>query len=130
MNRKVESMTKGKDVIIVGAGVTGCSIAYHLARRGISSLLIERESIGARASGKAWGRIEYPHELLLAEREPKGLYYAPPEKGVRHWLDLFWCSYVQLAEIARDIRAKAGVDIEYAAAPLHLSLSARRGAQG
>jgi len=46
-------MTSGKEVVIVGAGVSGCSIAYHLARRGVSSTIVERESIGTRASGKA-----------------------------------------------------------------------------
>ena len=47
--------THKKSVVIVGAGVFGCSTAYHLARSGVKPLVIERESIGARASGKAWG---------------------------------------------------------------------------
>ena len=46
-----------KSVVIVGAGVFGCSTAYHLARSGVKPLVIERESIGARASGKAWGMM-------------------------------------------------------------------------
>jgi glycine oxidase len=112
-------MLKGKDVIIVGAGVTGCSIAYHLARRGIASLLIDRESIGARASGKAWARIGYPHELILGEgAHPEGLFHSPSQEGVRHWLDLYWYSYVQIAELGRDIYDKTGLDIEYAMAPV------------
>ena len=97
-------MSSKKEVIIIGAGICGCSTAYHLTKLGIAPLVIEKDSIGARASGKAWGRIEYPHELFLAERVSEGLFYAPPEKGVRNWMDLFWCSCIQLAEIARDIR--------------------------
>jgi len=45
------------DVAIVGAGVIGSSIAYHLGKHGMSSVVVERESIGTRASGKAWAVI-------------------------------------------------------------------------
>jgi len=47
-------MSTRKDVIVIGAGVIGCSIGYHLGRRGISTCIVERESIATRASGKAW----------------------------------------------------------------------------
>ena len=47
-------------VIIVGAGAAGCSTAYHLARRGITSQIIDREGIANRASGKAWAIWRYP----------------------------------------------------------------------
>ena len=33
-------------VIIVGAGAAGCSVAYHLARRGITCQIIDREGLG------------------------------------------------------------------------------------
>jgi glycine/D-amino acid oxidase-like deaminating enzyme len=52
-------MTTGRDVIVVGAGAIGCSIAYHLGRRGISSCIVDRESIATRASGKAWEVFTY-----------------------------------------------------------------------
>ncbi|HET7853922.1 MAG TPA: FAD-dependent oxidoreductase [Candidatus Methylomirabilis sp.] len=31
-------MAKTADVIIVGAGVVGCSVAYHLALKGVKSV--------------------------------------------------------------------------------------------
>ena len=40
-------------VMIIGAGAMGCSTAYHLARKGVASHVFEKESIAARASGKA-----------------------------------------------------------------------------
>ena len=40
---------------IVGAGVIGASIAYHLSLRGISCILFEREGIACASSGKAGG---------------------------------------------------------------------------
>ena len=52
------------DVVIIGAGVIGSSIAYHLGKRGMRSTVVERESIGTRASGKAWAVIAYPPTLL------------------------------------------------------------------
>jgi len=42
-------MSKKNEVVIIGAGVIGCSIAYHLAKKGITSVIIEKESIGCRA---------------------------------------------------------------------------------
>jgi glycine/D-amino acid oxidase-like deaminating enzyme len=57
-----------KDVIVVGAGVIGCSIAYHLGRRGISTCIVDRESIATRASGKAWAVFTYAPALLAYEK--------------------------------------------------------------
>jgi hypothetical protein len=53
-------MSKKQEIVILGAGAVGCSIAYHLAKKGIRSTIIEKEAIGSRASGKAWAVISYP----------------------------------------------------------------------
>ncbi len=47
------------DVLIVGAGVVGCSVAFHLARRGIRRVaLVEREHLpGTGSTSKANGGI-------------------------------------------------------------------------
>jgi len=40
------------DIAIVGAGITGLSVAFHLAERDAGSIIVyEREGIGAGASG-------------------------------------------------------------------------------
>ncbi len=42
------------DVVIIGAGVIGCSTAYHLARLGISDVVVlEQEEVGSGTSGKS-----------------------------------------------------------------------------
>jgi glycine/D-amino acid oxidase-like deaminating enzyme len=43
------------DVIVVGAGVVGCSIAYRLARAGRNVLVIEKRGIASGASGRNGG---------------------------------------------------------------------------
>jgi sarcosine oxidase subunit beta len=46
------------DLVIVGAGAVGCSIAYHLARRGQRNLVVvERETVGSGSTSKAAGGI-------------------------------------------------------------------------
>ena len=44
-----------KNVVILGGGIIGSSIAYHLSKRGVAPLVIERSKLGAAASGKAGG---------------------------------------------------------------------------
>ena len=42
-------------VVVVGGGIIGASIAYHLTLRGVKPTLIEGSSVAAAASGKAGG---------------------------------------------------------------------------
>ena len=45
-------------VVVIGGGVVGCSIAYHLARRGQRDVLVlERDAVGAGTTSKAAGGI-------------------------------------------------------------------------
>ncbi len=48
-------MPERADVIVVGGGVVGCSIAYRLAERGRQVLLLERSGLAAGASGRNGG---------------------------------------------------------------------------
>ena len=46
------------DIVIIGAGAIGCSIAYHLALRGARDVVVlEREMVGAGSTSKAAGGI-------------------------------------------------------------------------
>ncbi len=45
---------KSTDVVIIGAGVVGCSTAYHLAQSGITKVaVIEMDQMGSGSSGKS-----------------------------------------------------------------------------
>jgi sarcosine oxidase subunit beta len=49
---------RAADIVIIGAGAIGASIAYHLARRGARDVVVlEREMVGAGSTSKAAGGI-------------------------------------------------------------------------
>lgn len=52
-------MTDTADVVIVGGGAVGTSIAYHLAQRGAGRgvVLLERETLGSGSTGRSAGGI-------------------------------------------------------------------------
>ena len=55
-------------MVIIGGGVVGCSIAYHLARRGARDVLVlERDAVGAGTTSKAAGgiRAQFPTETEI-----------------------------------------------------------------
>jgi sarcosine oxidase subunit beta len=52
------SLPRTASAIVVGGGVVGCSIAYHLAGRGLRDVLVlERETVGSGTTSKAAGGI-------------------------------------------------------------------------
>lgn len=54
---------KTSDVIILGGGIIGCSLAEALARRGQKVVLVERGQIGAEASSAAAGILSAQMDL-------------------------------------------------------------------
>jgi gamma-glutamylputrescine oxidase len=48
---------QGSRVAIIGAGLTGASTAYHLAKRGIGATVVEAGSVGDGASGRTGGLV-------------------------------------------------------------------------
>jgi sarcosine oxidase subunit beta len=62
------SLPRAANAIIIGGGVVGCSIAYHLARRGLDQVLVlERETVGSGTTSKAAGgiRAQFPTETEI-----------------------------------------------------------------
>ena len=47
------------DVAIIGGGVHGCSIAWHLAKRGVKAVLFERDYISSGSSGRSAAGLRY-----------------------------------------------------------------------
>jgi sarcosine oxidase, subunit beta len=51
------SLPDRAEVVVIGGGVVGCSVAFHLAEAGVDVLLVERDSIGSGSSSKAAGGV-------------------------------------------------------------------------
>jgi len=66
--RRLMTLPRTASAVIIGGGVVGCSIAYHLAGRGVRDvLLLERETVGSGTTSKAAGgiRAQFPTETEI-----------------------------------------------------------------
>jgi glycine oxidase len=84
-------------VIVVGGGVIGCAIAYHLARRGVPVTVVERGELAGEASGAAAGML-----APLAEAHAPGPF-----------LDLCLASLSLFPSLAAELEAVTGIGIGY-----------------
>jgi sarcosine oxidase subunit beta len=58
-------MNQTYDAIVIGAGVMGASVAYHLSQRGLKVLILERQSIGVGATGASSGLVRMHYDLEI-----------------------------------------------------------------
>lgn len=56
------------DAIIIGGGVIGASLAFHLARRGLKPLVLERRFLAAEATGRSSGLVRMHYDLEAESR--------------------------------------------------------------
>jgi len=56
-------MPNTADVIIIGAGVHGASPAFHLASRGVKTLMLEKNFVGAGATGRSSGLVRMHYDV-------------------------------------------------------------------
>ncbi|HUI87315.1 MAG TPA: FAD-dependent oxidoreductase [Anaerolineales bacterium] len=56
-------MSDTADVIIIGAGVHGASLAFHLAGRGVNVLLLEKKFVAAGATGRSSGLVRMHYDV-------------------------------------------------------------------
>ncbi len=100
-------MLKSPDVVVIGAGVVGCSVAYYLAREGINVTLLEQESISSGASAHATGSLS----LLGAEFSPGASF------------QIARASYSEFQQIVPELESATGMDLLYQRRPsLRLAL--------
>src|SRR3712207_6037316 len=74
MNQAASGGRRSPDVIVVGGGVTGTSIAWRLAQSGQRVLLLERRGICAGASGRNAGHTGAGSGMHTAPRTVRALH--------------------------------------------------------
>ena len=60
-----QSVPATADVVVVGAGVQGASIAFHLAQRGVRVAVVERSGVAAGATGRSSGFVRMHYDLAV-----------------------------------------------------------------
>jgi sarcosine oxidase, subunit beta len=90
-----------QDVVVVGAGIVGLSIAFHLAERGATVKVVDRAGIGAGASGMQPGGVRQQWgtrvNCVLAQESLR--FYADAVERLRMRVDPGFrnCGYLFLA---------------------------------
>lgn len=56
------------DALIIGGGVHGASLAFHLARRGVTATVLEKRFIGAGATGRSSGLVRMHYDTEADSR--------------------------------------------------------------
>ena len=100
-------MTETADVVVVGAGIVGCSVAYYLSLRGANVKLLEREAIGSGASAHATGSLS-----LLGAEFSQGASF-----------DFALAAYREFPDLVSRLEAATGMDLLFQRRPsLRLAL--------
>ena len=114
-------MSERADVVIVGGGIMGLSIAFQLAQRGAGRVLVlEKRVVGAGSSGKSGAilRQHYSHATTVRmARESLGFYASFQETygrdiGFRRSGMIFLCHAEDRAALEANVALQRGLGVE------------------
>jgi len=91
------SRVQTTDVVIIGGGIIGCSVAYYLRKAGIEVIVLEQGEIGGQASSAAAG--------LLAPLGPLG--------GPGPFADLLLASFALFPALVAELEHLSGIHCGY-----------------
>jgi glycine oxidase len=90
-------MKHSTNILIIGGGIIGCSIAYHLRKLNITVTVLDQGEIGAQASSAAAGRLA-----------PLG-----PLSGPGPLADLVLASFSLFPSFVPELEDISGISVEY-----------------
>lgn len=106
-------MSSTADVIIIGGGVQGASLAFHLAQRGVQVVVLEKQFVGAGATGRSSGlvRMHYDTEVDARLAWESFQYF-------RNWKELVGgecgftrTGFIQIASIEQEPNLRVNVEM-------------------
>lgn len=59
-----DKLPASADVVVIGAGIAGCTAAYELAKRDFSVALIDKGRVGGEQTSRNWGWVRQQHRDL------------------------------------------------------------------
>jgi gamma-glutamylputrescine oxidase len=105
------------DVCVVGAGLSGCSTAMHLAERGYKVVVLEAERIGYGASGRSGGQI-IPGWAGGMDKIAAQLGKADAKR--------IWDFSIEGVDMTRELIERNRIDCELAWGHMHVGLKPRQ----
>lgn len=76
-------MKNTADVIIIGGGIHGASLAFHLGQRGLKAIVLEKETLAAGATGRSSGVVRMHYDF-----EPESRLAWESFHYFRNWADM------------------------------------------
>lgn len=89
------------DVLIIGGGLSGISVAYHLIESGLKVTLVERNEVGSGITSRTTGKLTYLQENLYSKLK---CYH-----GIKK-ANSYYKSQVDAINIVKDIINKENID--------------------
>jgi sarcosine oxidase subunit beta len=113
----VSGLPARAEVVVVGGGVVGTSVAFHLAEAGVDVLLVERQELASGSTSRAAGGIRAqfsdPLNIALGRRSLEAFARFSERPGAE--IDLKQVGYLFLLDREEDVRAfERGVDLQNA----------------
>jgi gamma-glutamylputrescine oxidase len=105
------------DVCVVGAGLSGCSAALHLAERGYTVVLLEADRVGFGASGRSGGQIIPGYACGMAKLAAQ----LGKDDAKR-----LWDVSVEAADLTRDLVESRRIDCDLVWGHMHVAIKPRQ----
>ena len=95
-------MPKYADAVVIGGGIHGCSVAYHLAKKGLGHVvLLEKDYLAACGTGRSAAGIRHQFgtevNVRLSAASVKMMEQLTEELDYPHGIDLLQKGYLMLA---------------------------------